>query len=335
MGGKMKARNTLTLILTMIFSMTSFLSDLPAQEASDGRAKATVQKDTIEKETPSLSLSLKQIMEQAEKNIQKVNDELTARRKEQEAKENFDEGTRLYQAGDMEGAKKSWQKALDISKDPSMRAHIKKIEKEAAQEKRRRETLEKEKAKAEKARQREIARQERDQQRKLAKEKLEREKAARAAQREAELAQKQKEKELAQAKREQEKAARAAQRKAELAQKQKEKELAQAKREQEKAARAAQREAELAQKQKEKELAQAKREQEKAAAPAPILKPSATKPADQDVSAVYNEALKMYQDKDYAGALEKFKQVKEKTPSYSRVNFYINSCEYILKNQPE
>jgi tetratricopeptide (TPR) repeat protein len=306
MGGKMKARNTLTLILTMVFSITSFLSDSPAQEASDGRAKATVQKDTIEKETPSLSLSLKQIMEQAEKNIQKVNDELTARRKEQEAKESFDEGTRLYQAGDIEGAKKSWQKALDISKDPSMRAHIKKVEKEAAQEKRRRETLEKEKAKAEKARQREIARQERDQQRKLAKEKLEREKAARAAQR-----------------------------KAELAQKQKEKELAQAKREQEKAARAAQREAELAQKQKEKELAQAKREQEKAAAPAPILKPSATKPADQDVSAVYNEALKMYQDKDYAGALEKFKQVKEKTPSYSRVNFYINSCEYILKNQPE
>jgi tetratricopeptide (TPR) repeat protein len=277
MGGKMKARNTLTLILTMVFSITSFLSDSPAQEASDGRAKATVQKDTIEKETPSLSLSLKQIMEQAEKNIQKVNDELTARRKEQEAKESFDEGTRLYQAGDIEGAKKSWQKALDISKDPSMRAHIKKVEKEAAQEKRRRETLEKEKAKAEKARQREIARQERDQQRKLA----------------------------------------------------------QAKREQEKAARAAQRKAELAQKQKEKELAQAKREQEKAAAPAPILKPSATKPADQDVSAVYNEALKMYQDKDYAGALEKFKQVKEKTPSYSRVNFYINSCEYILKNQPE
>ena len=72
----MKVRNTIALLTVAVFLTTSFEPALYAQDTPGSASKATVDKSTIERETPSLSL--KEIMARAEKNIQKVNDEMGA-----------------------------------------------------------------------------------------------------------------------------------------------------------------------------------------------------------------------------------------------------------------
>jgi tetratricopeptide (TPR) repeat protein len=261
----MKLRNILALIIV------SSLLPCPlstAQNRSSDDEKARVKEDIVKQEAPSFSLSLKKIMEQAEKNIQKVNDELTARKNEEKARQSFEEGNRFYRAGDLDGAKKAWQKALDVTEDPSMRDHIRKAEKEAA----------------EKRRQQEIA--ERKKQRELAAQKREQERAAKKAQRQQEIA-----------------------------------------------ARETMRQAELVRKQKERTLEKQEHGQKTSASTAPSPTTNFAKGSSSNISDIYNEAVKLYEKKDYMGAMKKFQQVREEDPSYSRVNFYINSCGYILANE--
>jgi hypothetical protein len=319
----MKLRNILALIIV------SSLLPCPlstAQNRSSDDEKARVKEDIVKQEAPSFSLSLKKIMEQAEKNIQKVNDELTARKNEEKARQSFEEGNRFYRAGDLDGAKKAWQKALDVTEDPSMRDHIRKAEKEAA----------------EKRRQQEIA--ERKKQRELAAQKREQERAAKKAQRQQEIAERKKQQELAAQKREQERAAKKAQRQQEIAERKKQQELAAQKREQERAAKKAQRQqeiaaretmrqAELVRKQKERTLEKQEHGQKTSASTAPSPTTNFAKGSSSNISDIYNEAVKLYEKKDYMGAMKKFQQVREEDPSYSRVNFYINSCGYILANE--
>jgi hypothetical protein len=377
----MKLRNILALIIV------SSLLPCPlstAQNRSSDDEKARVKEDIVKQEAPSFSLSLKKIMEQAEKNIQKVNDELTARKNEEKARQSFEEGNRFYRAGDLDGAKKAWQKALDVTEDPSMRDHIRKAEKEAAEKRRQQEIAERKKQRelaaqkreqeraAKKAqRQQEIA--ERKKQQELAAQKREQERAAKKAQRQQEIAERKKQQELAAQKREQERAAKKAQRQQEIAERKKQRELAAQKREQERAAKKAQRQQEIAERKKQRELAAQKREQERAAkkaqrqqeiaaretmrqaelvrkqkertlekqehgqktsastAPSPTT--NFAKGSSSNISDIYNEAVKLYEKKDYMGAMKKFQQVREEDPSYSRVNFYINSCGYILANE--
>ena len=369
----MKKMRLFTFITILVFLFSNTL-------LAETDTKMPVKKESVEKNMPSYSLSLKQMIEQAKKNIKKVDDEIRVRGNEEKAREHFDKGNQLYKSGDLAGAKEEWEKALKLTDDPKMKNYIKR------QEKNEREEMEKQERAA------------KEKQRKLDEAKKEKEKAAREAKREAERKQKEAEKQarleakkkaarLKAQQKAKERAAREAKREAERKQKEAEKQArleakkkaAQLKAQQkakEKAAREAKREAERKQKEAEKQarLEAKKKADEKArvmadekkalppppkkAAPvapkkvAPVRKvaPPAPKPApkkvapvrpappapkkeDEKLSSAYKEGLSLYSQKDYDGALKKFKEVQAVDPKYSRVGFYVTSCEYIINSR--
>jgi tetratricopeptide (TPR) repeat protein len=87
--------------------------------------------------------NLEELSRKAENNIKKVNKKLEERKKEElnkerelEAKDCFEKGNMLYGQGKLEEAKKEWQKALSITKDPSMKKYVRESEKKARNEER-------------------------------------------------------------------------------------------------------------------------------------------------------------------------------------------------------
>lgn len=75
--------------------------------------------------------NLKQLIEQAEENIEKVDKqlekrEIRKRNEEREAKvrEHFEKGNSLYKEGKLKEARQEWQKALEISKTPELEGYI-------------------------------------------------------------------------------------------------------------------------------------------------------------------------------------------------------------------
>jgi len=86
---------------------------------------------------------LEELSQKAEKNIKKVNKKLKEKKaeelnkkKELEAKEYFEKGNAFYEEDEFEEAKKEWQKALSITRDPKMRKYIKESKKRARAEER-------------------------------------------------------------------------------------------------------------------------------------------------------------------------------------------------------
>ena len=82
--------------------------------------------------------NLKHLLEQAEKNIQKVEEEIKQveirkRNKERETRaiEHFENGNQLYQEGKLKEAREQWEKTLKLSKDPGMKGYIKEAGKRA------------------------------------------------------------------------------------------------------------------------------------------------------------------------------------------------------------
>lgn len=126
------------LVIAGIFLLSAGL--LFAQ-VSDEKTIGEVDSGVAAKETPSYSLNLKQLMKEAEKNIEKIDGELKKqeaeeenKKKEIEAREHFDKGNQLSNQGDLKGAKEEWQKALDITKDPEMKDYIRTSESRAKKE---------------------------------------------------------------------------------------------------------------------------------------------------------------------------------------------------------
>jgi len=94
--------------------------------------------------------NLEELSKKAEKNIKKVNKKLEERKEEErnkerelEAREHFEKGNALYDRNKFQEAKKEWQKALSITKDPKMQKYIKKSKKKAKKEMRTRKEEEK------------------------------------------------------------------------------------------------------------------------------------------------------------------------------------------------
>jgi tetratricopeptide (TPR) repeat protein len=86
------------------------------------------------KETPKLrgyTYNLKNLIEVAEKNIKKVDNEImqVEIRKRNEEREAlivayFERGNQLYKEGKLKEAKQEWEQAVSISKDPEMKKYI-------------------------------------------------------------------------------------------------------------------------------------------------------------------------------------------------------------------
>jgi tetratricopeptide (TPR) repeat protein len=92
-------------------------------------------------EEDGYSLSLKELIKQAEENIEKVDSKLEAQKtlKENEKREAlarsyFEKGKTLYQQGKLKEARSQWQKALDLTSHPDMKEYIKKSDKKAREE---------------------------------------------------------------------------------------------------------------------------------------------------------------------------------------------------------
>lgn len=194
---------------------------------------------TVVEKIPDHPLSLKRIMRQAEKNVEKLDEEIKIRKNKEKASRLFEEGRLLYDAGDIEGAEKIWQEALDTSRDRSTRDYIRKARREMAKQRRYRE----------------------------------------------------------------------------------------------KAARKARTGEQPADTQKQSDPETHKSVNKASSYSEPVAPANLSKGASSDISRIYDEALTLYNDGDYTGSLEKFRRVREKDPSYSRVNFYINSLRYILSDE--
>ena len=118
--------------------------------------------------------NLKQLMEQAEKNIKKVDENLKEKeiekrnqQRESEAIGYFEKGNVFYKEGKLKDAKKEWQKALEITKDPQMKNYLRDNEKKARKEELARKKDQKKKQDKLKAEQREKERLERERQKQL------------------------------------------------------------------------------------------------------------------------------------------------------------------------
>ena len=138
------------------------------------------------------NINLQALIEQVRENVAKVDGELKKqelkkqelegriRRRAAEIREHFERGNVLYKEGKLKGAKQAWQKALEISEDPELKAYIvagnagktKEQGRPQQEERYSRETRKEKRAK--KIRQRELAKQEQLEQRE--KKRLDREK---------------------------------------------------------------------------------------------------------------------------------------------------------------
>lgn len=114
---------------------------VPTQVFSQEKSSVEISSENIEKTLPAYNANLKKIIEEAERNIARIDGELkkreaVKRNEEREAKvrEHFEAGNKLHAEGRLEEAKVEWEKALEITRDPEMRGYIKESEKRARKE---------------------------------------------------------------------------------------------------------------------------------------------------------------------------------------------------------
>jgi len=120
------------------------------------------------KETPKLrgyTYNLKNLIDVAEKNIKKVDNEImqVEIRKRNEEREAlivayFERGNQLYKEGKLKEAKSEWEKAVSISKNPEMKDYIEKRSRQAKIEKKQSEKIEAQRFAAEERELRRLAR---------------------------------------------------------------------------------------------------------------------------------------------------------------------------------
>ena len=160
------------------------------------------------KESQGYIHNLKQMIEEAGENVKKADaaskeKEVEKRNKERETeiKEHFERGNTLYKEGKLKEAKKEWQKALAVSKDPEMKDYIRKSVKRAKAEEVARKKEEREREKRLKAEQNEKERRELEGKRRFEAEKREQKRKQKEEQ--AKLERQKREEEVSQKKEEQ------------------------------------------------------------------------------------------------------------------------------------
>jgi tetratricopeptide (TPR) repeat protein len=114
---------------------SSQIKDLASLE-SEQVEKAEFGLEVTEKVMPSYGLSLKEIIEEAKKNIKKVEErmreqEIFKRNQEREIKirQYFKQGNLLFEQGKLKEANEAYNKVLRIIKEPEMKDYIQKTEK--------------------------------------------------------------------------------------------------------------------------------------------------------------------------------------------------------------
>lgn len=120
-------------------------ADVPQPPASAPEAEVKNKAETVEvspaavaKTMPNYKLNLKQMIDAAQRNIKKIQKEIEETEafkrnnaREAEAQEHFAKGNRLYEEGNLQGAKQEWEEALKISKDQRMKGYIQQAEAKA------------------------------------------------------------------------------------------------------------------------------------------------------------------------------------------------------------
>jgi len=127
----------LKIILYIIFTaiIASYCSH--AQELTSVQPtplkKIEISEKIIEKELPFYRYSIKELIEEVEKNIKKaekgiVDEKLREKNLDRELaiRKHYIEGMYLYKHGKLEESRKEFLKALEISQDPEMEGYIKK-----------------------------------------------------------------------------------------------------------------------------------------------------------------------------------------------------------------
>jgi len=96
------------------------------------------QGNTVSQADKGYTCSLKQLIKEAKENIAKVDKEIEKKaaedrntRLEAQAREYFEAGNAYYKQGKLEDAKKQWQAALEITKDPSLKGYIEESDRKA------------------------------------------------------------------------------------------------------------------------------------------------------------------------------------------------------------
>lgn len=96
-----------------------------AQEIEEPeKEKIEISPEAVEKKMSSHAFNLKQLIKEAEKNIKKVDTQIRNQEREVTVRQHFEKGNQLYQEGKLKEAKKEWQEALSITKDPEMKEYI-------------------------------------------------------------------------------------------------------------------------------------------------------------------------------------------------------------------
>ena len=123
----------ISMIITAIAACAGYGQDASKEAASSGpeAVKVTVDNTIIEKRTASYSKSLKEIVREAEANLKKVDQELQKQQAARTIRESAAKGDELYKEGKLEEAKEEYKKAVDLSKEPAVKKHIKESERKA------------------------------------------------------------------------------------------------------------------------------------------------------------------------------------------------------------
>ena len=84
------------------------------------------------------TLSLKQLIKEAEENIKKVDTEIKRQevekqnqQRETKARKHFEKGNSLYKLGKLKEAREEWQKAISFTDHPDMKRHVRESDKKA------------------------------------------------------------------------------------------------------------------------------------------------------------------------------------------------------------
>lgn len=92
-------------------------------------------------ENDGYTLSLKELINQAQENIDKVDAQLEKKKIDREneereslARAHFQKGNTLYKQGKLKEAREEWQKALDLTSHPDMKEYIRQSDRKARQE---------------------------------------------------------------------------------------------------------------------------------------------------------------------------------------------------------
>ncbi|MFH1847782.1 MAG: hypothetical protein ABH825_01020, partial [Candidatus Omnitrophota bacterium] len=109
---------------------------LPEKQAPDNdEASISIEEDIIAQSMPSYMYSLKRLIGEAKKNIQRVEREIKQRSffiknlpTETKIRDHFEKGNELYEKGELKDARKEWDKALEITKEPEIKRYLEKSE---------------------------------------------------------------------------------------------------------------------------------------------------------------------------------------------------------------